>query len=411
MRAGTLAQQLYAQMVVAIIAGLVIGHFWPQIGVALAPIGIGFVKAMRMMVPPILFCTIVDGIVSHGGARRTGSLIVRSLLLFLAVTVVAIFIGLFWTLVLRPGAGLQVARVTTDRSLVGQLAVPATDGPGGFLLRIIPDTFFSAFTAGEVLQVLFIACLVGFGLLRIGQAGDAIARAVRSLARLQFAIIAFVIRAAPLGALGSVAFTVGAYGIAFIGSLGMLVMTVFLACLSLVIALLGAVWLIAEISPSRLLTAFREELLIILGTASTEVVLPRMIQKLERLGCPPRIVGLVIPLGYSLNLAGTAVYLVIATLFLSEALHISLPPDRVALYLLTILVTSKTAAGVAGSGFSALLLTLSLLPDIPAGAAATLIAADRFVSVLRALTSGIANISAAVLLSRWEGALSEPEHP
>lgn len=399
-----LFRQLYVQMILGIVLGTIVGHVWPTIGVELAPLGIAFVKAMRMMVPPILFCTIVDGIVLHGGARRTGSTIARAILVFLGTTIAALLVGAVVASLMRPGAGLSMPTLPAGIDLDRQLGARHITGPGDFLLRMVPDTFFSAFTAGDVLPVLFIAGLVGFGLIRIGPAGDPIARAIRGLTQLQFAIFGFLIRAAPVGAFGAIAFTVGAYGIGFIGSLGLLVATLVVACATLVALLLGAVRGWTGVSPISLLRHFRDELVIVLGTSSSEVVLPRLMTKLEALGVPPAVVGLVVPLGYTLNLAGTAVYLVVATLFLSEALDIALPPDRLALYLVVMLATSKTVAGVTGSGFSALLLTLSLLPDVPVGAAAMLIAVDRILSTIRALTSGLANISATLLVARWDGA-------
>jgi len=398
-----LPSQLYVQMIVGIVSGTVIGHYWPTIGTALAPLGVAFVKAMRMMVPPILFCTIVDGIVAHGGARRTGSTIARALVVFVAITIAALFAGVAVTALLHPGAGLAMSSAPPPIDVARLLGTRAIDGPGDFLLRLVPDTFFSAFTAGDVLPVLFIAGLVGFGLLKIGTAGEPIVRAVRGLMQLQFVIFGFLIRAAPIGALGAVAFTVGTYGIGFIGSLGMFAATLILASSLLLGALALIVRLWTRLPMLALVRHFREELLIILGTSSSEVVLPRIIRKLEALGTPQRLVGLVVPLGYTLNLAGTAVYLMVSVLFLSEAMGITLPLNRLLVYFAVMLATSKTAAGVTGSGFSALLLTLSLLPDIPVGAAAMLIAVDRFLSIARAMTSVGANIAATLIVARWSG--------
>ncbi|MBN9143360.1 MULTISPECIES: cation:dicarboxylate symporter family transporter [unclassified Novosphingobium] len=397
-------RHLYVQVVLGALAGIVVGYFWPRLGVQLGPLGIAFVKTMRMMVPPILFCTIVDGIVLHGGAVRTGTTVARALIVFAAITVGALLMGLLVASLLRPGAGLQVPPLVAGGvDLHHQLAGAPINGPGEFLLRMVPETFFSAFTAGDILPVLFIAGLVGFGLIHIGAAGEPIVRGLRVLAQLQFAIVGFLLRVAPIGAFGAIAYTVGAYGIGFISSLGLLVATLALACLGLMAALLLVVHARTGLRPFALLRHFRDEMLIIAGTSSSEVVLPRLMSKLEGMGGDPAVVGLVMPVGYTLNLAGTAVYLIVATLFLSEALNIPLPPERIALYLLVMLVTSKAAAGVIGSGFSALLLTLSLLPDVPVAAAAMLIAVDRILSTLRALTSGVANISATLLVARWNG--------
>lgn len=396
-------RQLYIQMILGVLAGTLVGYIWPAAGVALSPIGIAFIKVMRMMVPPILFCTIVEGIVLHGGASRTGSTIFRALAIFFAITLLALLLGASAASILQPGAGLDLQSIAAKSDLHSQFVGMPIKGPGEFLLRMVPDTFFSAFTAGDVLPVLFIAGLVGFGLVRIGSAGEPIIKGLRALTQLQFAIFGFLVRLAPIGAFGATAFTVGAYGIGFIGSLGILVATLALACLALVCLLLLVVQLATGVPPAKLVRYFRDEILIVAGTSSSEVVLPRLIMKLEDLGASPAIVGLVVPLGYTLNLAGTAVYLIVATLFLSEALGIAMPPHRLALYLVVMLATSKTAAGVTGSGFSALLLTLSLVPDIPVAAAAMLIAVDRILSVIRAVTSGLANISATLLVARWDG--------
>jgi len=329
----------------------------------------------------------------------------RSLIVFLGITIAALAIGLGVAALMQPGRGLPLppygeAVAEVERQLAGRHIT----GAGDFLVRIVPDTLFSAFTAGDVLPVLFVAGLVGFGLLRIGADGAPIVRAIEALTRLQFTIFGFLVRAAPVGAFGAIAYTVGTYGLGFIGSLGLLFGTLALACGLLIAGLVLLVRLTTGLGGGTLLRTFRDEILIVLGTASTEVVLPRLIQKLEGLGCPRSVAGLTVPLGYSLNLAGTAVYLIVATLFLGEALGIALTPERVAVYLGVMLVTSKAAAGVTGSGFSALLLTLSLLPDIPVGAAAMLIAVDRFLSEIRALTSGTANVSASLLVARWGGA-------
>ena len=396
------------QLLFGILAGTAVGYLAPAWGRELGPIGIAFVKAMRMMVPPVLFCTIVEGIVRHGAARDTGATVLRSVLVFLAITVAALAIGLIVALLLHPGRGLQLPPHAAAASVLEhQLAGRHVAGPGDFLVRMVPETLFSAFTAGDVLPMLFVAALVGFGLLRIGEAGAPIVRAIEALTRLQFVIFGFLIRAAPVGAFGAIAYTIGTYGLAFLGSLGHLAAALALACALLVTLLLTLVRVFTGIGPLLLLRTFRDEALIILGTSSTEVVLPRLVEKLEALGCPRSIVGLTVPLGYSLNLAGTAVYLVVATLFLADALGVMLPPARLAAYLLVMLVTSKAAAGVTGSGFSALLLTLALLPDVPVGTAAMLIAVDRFLSELRALTSASANVSASLLITRWAGALGQ----
>jgi DAACS family dicarboxylate/amino acid:cation (Na+ or H+) symporter len=396
--------RLYVQMLIGICAGIALGWVWPAFAVQLAPLGVAFVKAMRMMVPPVLFCTIVEGIVRQGAVSSVGTTLLRSIVVFIAITAAALSCGLLAGLVLKPGQGLEMPAITPAlEEMQRQLGTRQIAGPGDFLVRMVPDTLFSAFTAGDVLPVLFVAALFGFGLLRIREQAQPIIRAIEALTKLQFVIFSFLIRAAPLGAFGALAFTVGTYGVEFIGSLGMVIVSLAAACAALVAILLGTVRVTTGLSVRGLGRFFRDEALIVLGTSSTEIVLPRLIAKLELVGCPRSVVGLTIPLGYTLNLAGTAVYLIVATLFLAEVTGNNLTPARIAAYLGVMLITSKAAAGITGSGFSALLLTLSILPDVPVAAAAMLIAIDRLLSEIRAITSGVANVSASLLISRWNG--------
>ncbi len=269
-------RHLYVQMLIGIVAGTLIGVLAPAFGRELGPLGIAFVKAMRMMVPPVLFCTIVEGIVRHGAARDTGATVLRSLVVFLGITIAALAIGLGVAALMQPGRGLPVppygeAVAEVERQLAGRHIT----GPGDFLVRIVPDTLFSAFTAGDVLPVLFVAGLVGFGLLRIGEAGAPIVRGIEALTRLQFAIFGFLIRAAPVGAFGAIAYTVGTYGVGFLGSLGLLFATLALACGVLIAGLILLVRVTTGLGGGTLLRVFRDEILIVLGTSSTEVVLPR----------------------------------------------------------------------------------------------------------------------------------------
>lgn len=408
----SILRRLYVQMLIGIAAGVLVGWLWPSLGVELAPLGVAFVKAMRMMVPPVIFCTIVEGIVRQGEARGVGRTLLRSIALFLAITAVALLCGLIAVTLFKPGQGLDIPPPSAAlEEMQRQLGVRSIAGPGDFLIRMIPETLFSAFTSGDVLPVLLVAGLFGFGLLQIRDHAQPLIRGIVALTRLQFAIFGFLIRAAPVGAFGALAFTVGTYGLEFIGSLSLMIATLATGCLMLAIILLTCVRITTGLRIRTLGSTFQDEIVVVLGTSSTEVVLPRLIAKLETLGCPRSVVGLTVPLGYTLNLAGTAVYLIVATMFLAEVTGHDLSAERIVAYLALMLVTSKAAAGITGSGFSALLLTLSVMPDVPVASAAMLVAVDRLMSEIRAITSGIANVSASLLISRWSGVVVAPHTP
>lgn len=398
-------RQLYAQILLGVGLGAAIGHFWPDVGLALSPLGTGFIRVMRMMVPPIIFCTIVNGIVGMRDERRIGGTLARALVVFFALTLFAIATGFLWITFARPGAGLGIDLGRLDPRIVQHIGPVASVSVSDFVIRIIPDTFFSAFTTGEVLPVLFIATLIGLGLLRIGDTGLPIARAIGSLTQLLFAIFDYLMRLAPIGAFGAIAYSVAVYGVSLVGALGKLIFVFYCASATFGFLFLLLATRLLGIGMLPLLRYFKEEILIIVGTASTEAVLPRILIKLERLGCARSVAGLVLPAGYSFNLSGTAVYLPVATLFMAQALGLHLPPLRVAEMLAIMVLTSKTGGGVTGSGFSALITTLTLVPEIPVAAVAIIVGGDRIMSEGRALTSGISNFTAALLIAAWDRAL------
>ncbi len=403
MKPARLIKLLYVQVLIGLALGITVGHFWPDIGAALKPLGDGFVKLVKMMIAPIVFCTIVSGITSLNDSREIGRTVLKSMALFYALTILALITGLAAVFLLQPGAGMHIDPKLLDASVAAKYSsqVPPR-GFTEFVLHIIPSSFFGAFAEGEVLPVLLLSVLCGFGLARIGAGGRAVLEGIDGLAHMLFAAFGFIMRLAPLGAFGAMAFTVGRYGIRSIGSLGMLVATFYVACIFFVVAVLGLLAYLHRIRLWQLLRYIREELLVVLGTSSSEPVLPRLLMKLERLGCRKGIVGLVLPMGYSFNLDGTAIYLTLASMFIAQACDIHLSPMQIGAMLGLMLLTSKGAAGVTGSGFVALVATLAVIPDLPVAGVALIVGIDRFMSEARALTSTISNALACIVVSIWE---------
>ena len=396
---------LYVQVLIGLALGIALGAAWPDFGASLKPLGDAFVKLVRMMIAPIVFCTIVSGIASLNDTREIGRTVVKSMALFYVLTILALGAGLAAVLLIQPGHGMHIAAASLDPSVAaryGKAAEPM--GFADFLLHLIPNSFFGAFAEGEVLPVLLLSVLIGFGLTRIGSAGEVVMRGIDGFAKVLFATFGLIMKLAPVGAFGAMAFTVGRYGLHSIGSLGMLILTFYVACVGFVAVALGTLARLHGFSLWKLLRYFREELLIVLGTASTEPVLPRVIQKLETLGCKKGVAGLVLPLGYSFNLDGTAIYLTLASMFIAQACDVHLSAGRIAAMLGVMLLTSKGAAGVTGSGFVALVATLSVMPDLPVAGVALLVGIDRFMSEARALTSLISNCVASIVVAMWERA-------
>ncbi|MBR0840069.1 C4-dicarboxylate transporter DctA [Bradyrhizobium liaoningense] len=396
---------LYVQVLIGLMLGVLTGHIWPDFGAALKPFGDGFVKLVKMMIAPIVFCTIVSGINSINDSREIGRTLVKSMALFYLLTVLALLAGLIAVSLIQPGAGMHVSVSTLDPSVAAKFSKQAaSSGFADFVLHIIPHSFFGAFADGEVLPVLLVSVLVAFGVSRAGEGGAAMTKAIDSFSQVLFVSFGFVMKLAPLGAFGAMAFTVGRYGIRSIGSLGLLILTFYIACSVFVVIVLGTLARLNGFSLWRTIRYFKEELLIVLGTSSSEPALPGALRKLEQLGCQKGVSGLVLPMGYSFNLDGSAIYLTLASMFIAQACDIHLSWGQIGAMLGLMLLTSKGAAGVTGSGFVALVATLTVMPDLPVTGVALLVGIDRFMSEARALTSMISNCVASITISLWEDA-------
>jgi aerobic C4-dicarboxylate transport protein len=397
---------LYVQVLIGVVLGITVGQLFPEFGASLKVLGDLFVNVVKMMIAPIVFCTIVTGITSVTDPRKIGRTLVKSLGLFYVLTFLALAIGLTTVLIMEPGAGMHIDPSSLDASVAADAVkeVPPAN-VGEFLLHIVPTTFVGAFSDGHVLPVLLLALLCGFGLSKIGRVGQPLLTVITSFSHLLFAVFGYLMRLAPIGAFGAMAFTVGKYGIGSIGSLGMLIASFYVACVVFVVVVLGTLARMHNLSLWRLLRYFREELLVVLGTSSSEPVLPRLLMKLERLGCKRGVVGLVLPTGYSFNLDGTAIYLSLASLFIAQACDIPLTFGHIVAMLGLMLLTSKGAAGVTGSGFVALVATLAVFPTLPVAGVALIVGIDRFMSEARALTSTMSNIVASIVVAKWEKAV------
>jgi aerobic C4-dicarboxylate transport protein len=397
---------LYIQVLIAIVVGIFIGHFWPDLGKALKPLGDGFISLIKMMIGPVIFCTVVHGIGSMRDLKKVGRVGVKTLLYFEVVSTLALIIGLIVGEVLQPGKGFNIDVASLDpKAVAGYVTKAKEEGIVAHLLAIIPDTFMSAFAKGDLLQVLLIAILSGFAISRLGELGEKINNVIDAMAQVFFGIIRIIVRAAPIGALGAMAFTVGAYGVSSLVNLLELIATFYLTSLLFVLVVLGTIARLAGFSILRFLAYIKDELLIVLGTSSSETVLPHMIQKMEHLGASKSVVGLVVPTGYSFNLDGTNIYMTLATLFLAQATNTHLTLGHLLGILVIAMVTSKGASGVTGAGFVTLAATLAIVPDVPIESLAILVGIDKFMSECRALTNLVGNGVATIVISRWEGEL------
>ena len=398
-------KSLYFQILLAVLLGVLVGHFWSQQAIALKPLGDAFIKLIKMMIAPVVFCTIVTGIAGMSDKRSLGRLLSKTMLLFLALTVISLIIGLVSVYLFKPGVGMNIDPAQLSTKGLSQYTDSAAKlGVVDFFMHIIPDTFIGAFNKGEVLPVLFIAVLCGFALSAIGERGKPVLDVLESASHMVFKIFSYLMRFAPIGAFGALAFTVGQYGITSLGSLAKLIMTLYVACAFFVFVVLGSICRANGFSLWKLLRYFREEFLVVLGTSSTEPVMPRMLEKLQALGCKKGVVGLVLPTGYSFNLDGTAIYLSLAAVFIAQACNIELSLTQTVTMLAIMLLSSKGAAGVTGAGFVALASTLTVIHDIPLAGLALLIGIDRFMSEARALTSLASNAVATVVMSISENA-------
>jgi aerobic C4-dicarboxylate transport protein len=402
-----LYRSLYFQVLCAIALGITLGQLAPSSAVSLKPLGDGFIKLIKMMIAPIIFCTVVIGIAGVNDMKQVGKTGALALLYFEIVSTLALVVGLVVVNVVGPGKGMNVDPKTLDASSIAQYAEPGKLGTTtAFLLNVIPTTIVDAFAKGEVLQVLLFALFFGFALHKLGKRGAALFQLIEQLSQVLFAIVGFIMLLAPLGAFAAMAFTIGKYGLGSLLSLGKLMGAFYLTCLLFVFGVLGGVARLHGFSVFRLVRYLREELLIVLGTSSSESVLPRMISKLETLGVERSTVGLVIPTGYSFNLDGTSIYLTMAAIFVAQATNTPLDLGQQLTLLLVLLLTSKGAAGVTGSGFIVLAATLSSVGNVPVAGLALILGIDRFMSEARALTNLVGNGVATIVVGRWTGNLN-----
>jgi aerobic C4-dicarboxylate transport protein len=399
-------KSLYAQVVTAVILGVLLGHFYPQLGADMKPLGDGFIKLIKMIIAPIIFCTVVIGIAGMEDMKKVGKTGGLALLYFEVVSTLALVVGLVIINLVEPGAGMNVNVATLDTK-----SIAAFTGPGkmvgtvDFLLNIIPTSVVDAFAKGEILQVLLFAMLFGFALHKFGGRGTMVFDLIEKMSHVLFDIVGIIMKVAPLGAFGAMAFTIGKYGIGSLFSLGKLMATFYLTCLIFVFVVLGIISRLHGFSIWKFVKYIKEELLIVLGTSSSESVLPRMMEKMENLGAKKTCVGLVIPTGYSFNLDGTSIYLTMAAVFIAQATNTPMTLMQEVTLLAVLLLTSKGAAGITGSGFIVLAATLSAVGTVPVAGLALILGIDRFMSEARALTNLVGNGVATLVVAKWTGEL------
>jgi len=399
---------LYLQVLVAIAAGVLIGHFAPATGEALKPLGDAFIKLVKMVIAPVIFLTIVTGIAGMRDLASVGRVAAKAFAYFLFFSTLALFVGLIVGNIVRPGAGLNIDPASLDAGKVADYAAKAHEASvTGFLMAMIPETFLSSLSEGNILQVLVVAILFGIALATTGARGERVVALLEDVSVAFFRLVSIVMKAAPVGAFGAMAFTIGKYGIDSLANLVHLVLTFYLTSALFVLVVLGVVARLAGFSILRLIAYLKEELLLVLGTSSSESALPALIDKMERAGCPKAVVGLVVPTGYSFNLDGTNIYMTLASLFIAQACNVELTLGQQVLLLGVAMLSSKGAAGVTGAGFITLAATLSIVPSVPVAGMALILGVDRFMSECRSLTNFIGNAVATVVVSRWEGRLDE----
>jgi len=399
-------KSLYVQVLIAIAIGVLVGWLWPTTGAALKPLGDGFIKLVKMIITPVIFLTVVTGIAGMRDLRAFGRIAAKAFGYFIVMSTLALVVGLVVANVVQPGAGLNVDVGTLDTTKVADYVTKAHETTvTGFVLNIIPDTLVSAFTSGEILQVLLVAVLFGIALAMLGDRGERLLGALRTLTAVVFRIVRILMYAAPIGAFGAMAFTIGQYGIGTLANLAELIVTFYATALLFVLVILGSVAWLAGFSIFALIRYIKDELLLVLGTSSSESAMPLLIGKLEAAGCPKPIVGLVVPTGYSFNLDGTNIYMSLAALFIAQACNVHLSMADQLLLMAVAILSSKRAAGVTGSGFIVLAATLSVVPSIPVAGMALILGVDRFMSECRSLTNFVGNAVATIVVARWERAV------
>ncbi|WP_330647273.1 dicarboxylate/amino acid:cation symporter [Thioclava sp. FTW29] len=403
-------RHLYFQVLVAIACGAVLGHFYPSVGEAMKPIGDAFIKLVKMIIAPVIFLTIVTGLSGMGSLKHVGSVAAKALGYFLFFSTLALIVGLIVANVVHPGAGMNIDPATLDTSKVSSYAEKAHETSlQGFLMGIIPTTLVSAFVDGNILQVLLVAILFGVSCILVGEPAQPVVKFCEKLSLVVFRLVAILMKAAPLGAFGAFAFTIGKYGIGSIANLAMLVGTFYLTAAIFIFGVLGVVGWLCGFSIFKLVAYLKAELLLVLGTSSSESALPALMEKMERAGCARPVVGLVIPTGYSFNLDGTNIYMTLAALFIAQSMNIDISLGDQILLLLVAMLSSKGAAGVTGAGFITLAATLSVVPTVPVAGMALILGVDRFMSECRSLTNFIGNAVATIVVSRWEGKLDKEQ--
>ncbi len=402
--------QLYFQVLFAIGLGITIGHFWPDIGASLKPLGDAFVKLVKMIIAPVIFLTVTTGIAGMSDLKKVGRVAGKAFAYFITFSTLALIVGLIVGNFVQPGAGLNIDPASLDGAAVADYAAKAHDTTiVGFLSGIIPTTVVDAFAKGDILQVLFFSVLFGISLAAVGERGAPVLNFLQSMTAPMFKLVEILMKAAPIGAFGAMAFTIGKYGIASVINLAMLVGTFYLTALIFVVVVLGTVAWWNGFSIFKLIRYLKEELLLVLGTSSSEAALPSLMEKMEKAGAKRSVVGLVVPTGYSFNLDGTNIYMTLAALFIAQACGIDLSLGDQITLLLVAMLSSKGAAGITGAGFITLAATLSVVPSVPVAGMALILGVDRFMSEVRALTNFIGNAVATIVVARWEGELDQDQ--
>ncbi len=399
-------KSLYAQVLFAVVVGVLLGNFYPQVGVDMKPLGDGFIKLIKMIIAPIIFCTVVIGIAGMEDMKKVGKTGGLALLYFEVVSTLALIVGLIIVNFIQPGVGMNVDAATIDTKSIAAYTAPGKmQGTVDFLMNIIPTSVVDAFAKGEILQVLLFSVLFGFALHKFGGRGTVVFDLIEKLSHVLFDIVGLIMKVAPIGAFGAMAFTIGKYGVASLFSLGKLMGTFYLTCFIFVFVVLGIISKLHGFSIWKFVKYIKEELLIVLGTSSSESVLPRMMEKMENLGVRKSVVGLVIPTGYSFNLDGTSIYLTMAAMFIAQATDTPMSLAQQLTLLAVLLLTSKGAAGITGSGFIVLAATLSAVGGVPVAGLALILGIDRFMSEARALTNLVGNGVATLVVAKWTGDL------
>ena len=394
---------LYVQVIIAILLGISLGYLYPEFAIKLKPLGDGFIKLVKMMIPPVIFCTIVTGIAGMQDAKKTGRVGLKAIIYFEIVTSLALIIGLFVINILKPGVGMNIDPASLDvKSVETYVSQSKNYNLQDFLLHIIPDNIVNAFSNGDLLQILFFSVLFGFGLSLIGEKAKPLFSGIKSLEIGLFAVVRIIMKVAPLGALGAMSFTIGKYGLASLSSLGQLMLSFYITCVLFILIILGGILKLTGFNIFRMLAFIKDELLIVLGTSSSEAALPSLMQRLEKLGCSQPVVGLVVPTGYSFNMDGTCIYLTMAAVFLAQATNTPMNVSHQITLLLVLLLTSKGTAGVTGGGFITLAAVLPLSGNIPFAALALILGIDRFMSEARALTNLVGNAVATIVVAKSE---------